>query len=125
MCLATPNPNAPAIAAPSTARSRIRRPLPSMNVARLVSIELLLFGLGREPTFGRLAPFDDAFGGLDPHLQGQVGPGRSHARERLDRAQVREVALLARAYRADDLDSSLRQAVREEQLQHPLVPQGV
>src|SRR5438445_3142627 len=92
-----------------------------MKVARLVSIGLLLFALRCEPTFGRLAPFDGRLGELDPHLQGQVGPGRSLARVRLDRAQVREVALFARAYRADDLDPPLGQAVREEQLQHALV----
>src|SRR5205823_12968788 len=45
----------------------------------------------------------------------------SLGRVRLDRAQVREVALFARPYRADDLDPPLGQAVREEQLQHPLV----
>src|SRR2546423_9440470 len=121
MCFATPKPNAPAIAAASTATSSTRRPLASMNVARLVSIGLLLFALGCELTFGRLAPFDDRLGEADPHLQGQVGPGRSLARVRLDRAQVREVALFAPAYRADNLDPSLGQAVREEQLQHPLV----
>src|ERR1700758_1143263 len=116
MRLATPTPNAPAIAAASTARRRMRRAWASMNVGSLVSIGLLLFGLGCEPTFGRLAPFDDAFGELDPHLQGQVGTRRSLARERLDRAQVREVALFARAYRAHDLGPPLGQAVREEQL---------
>src|SRR5438132_2412932 len=92
-----------------------------MDVARIVSICLLLFALGCELSFGRLAPFDDRLGELDPHLQGQVGPGRSLGRVRLDRAQVREVALFARPYRADDLDPPLGQAVREEQLQHPLV----
>src|SRR2546430_3349363 len=121
MCFATPKPNAPAMAAASTATSSTRRPLASMNVARLVSIGQLLFALGRELTFGRLAPIDDRLGEADPHLQGQVGPGRSLARVRLDRAQVREVAFFACPYRADDLDPPLGQAVREEQLQHPLV----
>src|SRR2546423_3103153 len=121
MCFATPKPNAPAIAAASTATSSTRRPLASMNVARLVRTGLLPFALGCELTFGRLAPFDDRLGEADPHLQGQVGPGRSLARVRLDRAQVGEVAFFACAYRADDLDPPLGQAVREEQLQHPLV----
>src|SRR5258707_4602425 len=92
-----------------------------MKVARLVSTGLLLFRLVREPTFGRLAPFDDRLGELDPHLQRQVGPGRSLTRVRLDRAQVGEVALFAYAYRPYDLEPAVGQAVREEQLQHALV----
>src|SRR3954447_12249968 len=125
MCFATPEPNAPAIAAASTATSSTRRPLAWTKVARLVSIALLLFGLGCELTFGRLAPFDGPFGELDPHLQGQVGPGRSLACVRLDRAQVLERALLARPHGPDDVDAPLGQAVREEQLEHPLVAQFV
>src|SRR6476646_1999711 len=103
MCFATPKPNAPAIAVTSTATSSTRRPLAWMRVARLASIALLLFALGCESTFGRLAPFDGPFGEADPHLQRQVGPGRSLARVRLDRSQVCEVALFARTDRADDL----------------------
>src|SRR5690349_7120254 len=125
MCFATPKPNAPAIAAASTATSSTRRPLAWTKVASLVSIGLLLLALGRESTFGRLAPADGRLGEPDPHLQGQVGPGRSRARVRLDRPQVRERALLARTYRANDVDTPLREAVREEQLQHPLVAQLV
>src|SRR6476469_9831352 len=121
MCLATPRPNAPAIATASTATSSTRRPLASMNVAGLVNIGLLLFGDSSELTVGRLTPSDDPLREPDPHLQGQVGPSRPLARVRLDRAQVREVALFARPYRANDLDPPLGQAVREEQLQHPLV----
>src|ERR687888_1355471 len=125
MCFATPKPNAPAIAAASTATSSTRRPLASMKVASLASIGLLLFGLGCESTFGRLAPFDGPLGELDPHLQGQVRPGRSLARVRLDRSQMRERAFLARPHRADDLDPPRGQAVREEQLQHSLVAELV
>src|ERR1700759_288425 len=101
MCFATPNPNAPAIAVAGTATSSTRRPFAWMNVARLANIGLLLFAFACELTFGRLAPFDGPFGETDPHLQGQVGPGRSLARVRLDRAQMRQVALLAHADRAD------------------------
>src|ERR1700722_18156849 len=121
MCLATPKPNAPAIAVTSTATSSIRRPFAWMNVARLANIGLLLFAVICELTFGRLAPFDRRFGETDPELQGQVGTGRSLACVRLERAQVREVALFTGADRADDLDPPLGQAVGEEQLQHPLV----
>src|SRR5919201_6584609 len=96
-----------------------------MKVARLVSIGLLLLGLGCELTLGRLAPFDGPLGEPDPHLQGQVGAGRSLARVRLDRAQMRERALLARPYRANDVDPPPGQAVREEQLQHSLVTELV
>src|SRR4051794_36218677 len=99
MCLATPKPNAPAIAVRSTATSSTRRPFAWMKVARLANIGLLLFAFTCELTFGRLAPFDGPFGETDPHLQGQVRPGRPLARVRLDRAQVCEVALLAHAYR--------------------------
>src|SRR3954449_4147088 len=125
MCLATPEPNAPATAAASTATSSTRRPLAWTNVARLVSIALLLFGLGCELPFGRLAPLDGPLRQLDPHLQGQVRPGRSLARVRLDRAQVRERALLARPHPPDDVDAPLGQAVREEQLEHALVAELV
>src|SRR6187401_3531876 len=125
MCFATPKPNAPAIAAASNATSSTRRPLASMKVASLASIGLLLLGLGCELTFGRLAPLDGPLGELDPQLQGQVGPGRAPARVRLDRPQMRERALLARPHRADDVDAPLGQAVREEQLQHPLIAQLV
>src|SRR5919197_2871315 len=96
-----------------------------MKLARLVSIVLFLFGLGCELTLGRLAPFDGPLGELDSHLEGQVGPGRSLACVRLDRAQMRERALLARPHRTHDVDPPLGQAVREEQLQHSLVAELV
>src|SRR5919197_1646978 len=44
---------------------------------------------------------------------------------RLDRAQMRERALLARPHRTHDVDPPLGQAVREEQLQHSLVAELV
>src|SRR5919204_4654806 len=125
MCFATPKPKAPATAAASTATSSTRRPLAWMKVARLVSIGLLLFGLGCESTLGRLAPFDGPLGELDPHLEGQVRPGRSLAGVRLDRSQMCERALLAHPHGADDVDPPLGRAVREEQLQHALVAELV
>src|SRR3954469_11059996 len=121
MRFATPEPKAPAIAAASTATSRTARRLAWMKVARRVNIGLLLIGLGCESPFGRLAPSDGGLGELDPHLQGQVGTGRSLARVRFDRAQVRERALLACPHRANDVDPPLGEAVGEEQLQHALV----
>src|SRR3954447_3434116 len=125
MRFATPEPKAAAIAAASTATSRTARRLAWMKVARRVSMGLLLVGFGCESPFGRVAPSDGGLGELDPHLQGQVGTGRSLARVRFDRAQVRERALLACPHRANDVDPPLGQAVGEEQLQHALVAQLV
>src|SRR3954471_24134820 len=123
MCLATPTPNAPGIAAPITATRSTRRPWPGTKVARSVSIGLLLLCLGFEPALGRLAPLDGPLGETDPQLQGQVGTLWSLARVRLDRAQVGERTLLPGAHRPNDLYALLGQTVREEQLEHPFVAQ--
>jgi hypothetical protein len=88
-------------------------------------MRVLLIRAGDEPALGRLAPLDDPLGGADPHLQRQVGPGRSLARERLDRAQLGELALVPGPDRFNDREPPLGQAVGEEQLQHPFVAELV